>query len=181
MNRTRTIQVRKDLIKMMRESAEYIGRDFTEPDDDWIFVMMGYSPDGARVIGVDPAMFDTEEGKDRLAEALAAFAQENGFVAYGMVISMWYYEIGKETADALDRAGKGWPKASQSPNRKEGLLIIGADRFGEEGISADIIRHEGKPPTLTEWKPMPNDDGPGESHIEGRFVEPMRRALRHQG
>jgi hypothetical protein len=182
MNQQETIAIRSDLVHLLRTGVEDIGSSFTEPDDDWMFVCMGRTEDDGVVIGVDPSAFQTEETKDQLPQLLANLAQRQGFVAYGMVISMWYVVLDKrdspEEFDSLER-DRSWtgPRPSEHPKRKEGVLIVGVDRFGDEAYTADIIRHDDAPPTLGEWRSWGGEpDG-----LQGRFIDPLRRALRHQG
>ena len=164
---------RSDLVRLLRKGSQRVQADFTDPDDDWVFTMFGMNRRGeAEIVAADAAFFSSDETKDNLVAALSQITREREYVALATLVSTWRveYEKGSEGYDDPFRV-----MPSQHPDRREALMIVAVDRYGDEVYMADIVRHDGAPPTLEPWERQP-----GDQHT-GRFIEPLRTALRPQG
>jgi hypothetical protein len=129
---------------------------------------------GMGLAAIDPEFLAKPEHKDLLAEdVLPALLREQNAVAMVLVTSTWYIEQSQEDADE-----HGLLQPSQHPDRREALTLMGLSQTAEALWMADITRHENAPPTLEEWKKLPNS---ATKEITGRFIVPIRQALAHQG
>jgi hypothetical protein len=165
--------MRSRLVRTMREGAEQVGRAFTRPDDDWMFVMLGVSEadEQPHIITADPMYFSTPERKQELTtEVLPRIIRERSIVVIGQVVSTWIAYTGEDFDPNTMRP-------SESPSRKEAVLVMAVDRFGDEFYSAEIVRRAHKPPILEPWQRI----GGESDSVSGMFIDPLRAALRLQG
>ena len=179
------------VMEMGREGVEDVGKEMTDPDDDWHSIMLCQSKSGDGIIvAMDPDFFASPAGKDRLAdEVLPKIIRSQGVVAFALVMSTWFLstdEIARVRGVSLDEAGeevKAYQAAgglpSGHPLRMEMVLVQGMTSQRAVLDQAIIDRHQGAPPTLRPWQRLTvGEDG---FTYTGRFVESLRQALAPQG
>lgn len=163
----------------VQDSVEGLGKDFSEPDDDWVPVGFGLSADGtSTMVGIDPQFFSSDHSKDLLVEKLRALIIAEQILVFAMVVSTWQSRYHIETDER--RPPAGWhPEVSpdvmprDDPNRREAVVVAITDADGTTVSSAEIIRFEDAPPALKDWEQF-DTEGAGST---GRFVEPFRDAI----
>ena len=163
------------LLTIASEGAERVGEGFDDPDDDWAPMAMVSRADGTLLaVGIDPRFMANDGRKDMLAEEmLPAILREQEATAIVLLTSTWYVDQSRR-----DAAEHGFRRPSQDPNRKEAVTLMGLSLTEQALWMADIERHEDAPPTLGEWRKLPDKSV---TEITGRFVIPVRQALAHQG
>lgn len=144
---------------------------FTEPDDDWTPIAFFECADGATAaMPLSPLMGGDIE-KDVLAEVVLPAAIEH-FKAKKLVLVLSVWTVENFTREEIESGN--YTRPSEHPDRKEQLTLMEYSAAGVTRYSmASIIRHEDKPPTLGEWKELPEADT-----YEGRFVEPIVSAFK---
>lgn len=154
-----------------------IGEKFDEPDDDWMPVLIA----GEIVV---PLNFTDETAKDLMAELVMPIAiRESKAKEYAFVSSTWVSTItppeemrDKSTEEQMRYIGEHYPPPSMSDQRKESVVVsFGSCDGTNEMWMAEIKRSEDKPPELSEWEYHGSND------YEGRFVEPLMKAIKENG
>jgi hypothetical protein len=146
------------------EAVEWMGSQFTEPDDDWTGMCLVYAKDGITMI---PLMFRNFEEKQMLWQALPQLVKSLKGKMVAMVASTWTVWLKHPLGDdASEEEIKAWYKeameemsfekgyAENHAERVEKLVVSIIDRERHETYMGEIIRTNDKPPMLTAW------DGP---------------------
>lgn len=158
--------------EFLRSQARTIGKEFTDPDDDWSPIMLVVTTKQAGLIGMD--IPHDEEMKDLLfTELLPRTIKEtmNGKPkAVGLVVSAWKLE-GDEHREWFENRDED-ERIADHPDRQETLFCYLADRERHEMWSAPIYRDDEQAPALGEWKQEPSGD-----EQTGKIVEMMQRIL----
>jgi hypothetical protein len=149
-----------DLVAVMKDGAEEIGRSFTDPNDDWFPVVMIQT--GEAII---PVILEITDDREATGRGLEALLRNTGAEQAVLVSSSWFVIRGP--GDISD----SYPVRDQ-PDRKEVLVMTHVTRDSMEMIMADIHRHESKPPTLGPW----SDPADGLS-VSGIFADAMRLGI----
>lgn len=185
-----------EALETAKHYVEFTCENFDEPDDDWNPVMfcIGRGDTGNTIVAFDPAFMGDPDAKDKLAdEVMPALLKQTQAVAVATVFSTWHIDvrnIAKLDGISEEEARVQWETfhaaggmPSQHPARQEQVLIAGLSAVEEHHHWAPILRHDGKPPTLAPWiDVMADPDGlGGTGSITGRFIDPLRYALRPQG
>ena len=144
---------------------------FTKPDDDWTPVAFMETPDGQVSMPLAPYMGTPADKEILTGLLLPAAITEMKASRIVMVLSVW---VGKaETKEEIE--SEHFVPPSQQPGRLEKVMITEYTREGITRMSSALItRHEDAPPTLGEW----DDDLSNAAQSEGRFVEPIVKALK---
>lgn len=155
----------------IKRIVEGIGDDFTETDDDWMATLIIETDDGQRLaIGLSGDLFDGEFRKDILVMTMKHTLAGMKAMRYALVLSAWGI-LGREggTEEEIRATHQEWRGRFQDhPERIEMVVLQIVDREQEFGMTAEIQRHEDKPPTLGEWKKS--------TGMSGRFPS-LREAL----
>lgn len=138
----------------VRCCVEDIGRDFTEPDDDWIATLIVETEKWERyVFGLAGDLFNSEGKKDVLVASLQQAMLAMDAVRYAFVLSAWAIRGQKngteEEALAIYEEWRG--HFGDHPERIEQLILHIVDCEQEFGWMAEIERYPDKPPTLGKW------------------------------
>lgn len=160
------------------KTAESIGRDFADPEDDWAPVMMTATPRGesfdAYTFGFDGNLLASDQTKDVLVDhMMVPLIQGTGAKLVATVFSTWMLKA-MPIEDLVDGEYVG-PRPSQSPNRIEAVVVTVIAPKRMISRNAEIIRDGVNPPTLSEWEQW--DDGEAGAILTGRFAEPLQNAL----
>jgi hypothetical protein len=158
-------------VEWAKSAVVTVGQSFTEPDDDWMPTALVQNADSIVVAGLDPSFFGSTEAKDNLAdEVLPALLRKYEAQRVALVMSSWMVSGKSEDVDMSVRP-------SENPNRVEVVVVTVIDRDNAGMYVAEILRGK-EPPILGEWDAHLAE---GDGMIDGRFVEPVRRALCPQG
>jgi hypothetical protein len=159
----------EDIGNLLRESVEVIGTQFTEPDDDWIPVMGLVPQDGTNVmLAFQGEWLSSEKNKDALVENVMVPAITGvGAKTLGTVFSAWMAEAPADTPI------EDLPKPSESPNKKEIVIVTAMDSFSVKTWTVEILRSKDSPPKLSSWEEIK-----GTTAFSGRFVDEIQEALR---
>jgi hypothetical protein len=149
--------------KHITDWVEGLGREFTDPRDDWPLVAQIVTPTNDLVV----AEIDVSDGKDVVAyQQLPKMILGTAATMMGLVMSAWR---------APEPPDGSFLPPSMREDRVEIVMVtsMSADRL----ISADaeIHRTDDAPPTLGEWVLHSTEDG---AAMTGRFIEPSQAALR---
>jgi hypothetical protein len=149
-----------DLVAVMKDGAEEIGRSFTDPNDDWFPVVMIQT--GEAII---PVILEITDDREATGRGLEVLLRNTGAEQAVLVSSSWFVIRGPGDI------GDSYPVRDQ-PDRKEVLVMTHVTRDSMEMMMADIHRHESKPPTLGPW----SDPADGLS-VSGIFADAMRLGI----
>jgi len=150
-----------DLVAVMKDGAEEIGRSFTKPTDDWFPVVMIQTGDA-----IIPVILELSDDKEATGKGLETLLRNTGADQAVLVSSSWFILRGPD-----DDISESLPVRDQ-PDRKEVLVMTHVTRDSMEMMTADIYRHESDPPTLGPWsEPM---DG---LSVSGIFADAMRLGI----
>jgi hypothetical protein len=130
-----------------------VGVGFTQPGDDWAPVMFAQDGKGEVTVVGFPVLDD----RDATVAILKAVLRNVGAVRYAIVLSSW-------AVTGEDTLALGPP--SEHPARQEVLTLLLSDPETDDFYIAPILRGEGAPPRLGEWKRW--------SSVEGRFAGLLR-------
>jgi hypothetical protein len=153
---------------------------FTKPDDDWAPMMfLQGTHDGHPVSPIVPlhTFMHNDTQKDFLAEiVLPAVIKEFKADIVILLFSVWMAKEPEGAAGYMVHGQGEFIQPSARPDRIEAITLAeytsaGVTRYA----SAQIIRHEDKPPTLDEWETHAIDSG---ANYTGRFVEPIVAAMK---
>jgi len=161
------------------ESAEDVGRSFTEADDDWVPIMQTATPLGEEFIvytfGFEGAMLANDRNKDLMAEQMMKpLITGTGAKLVALVMSAWTVKFEGEDAWNAYLSGN-IPRPSAHPNRVEivAITVIAPTKIMTR--TAEILRDGTNPPTLGPWEHMESGEG---IIVEGRFSANLQEALR---
>jgi hypothetical protein len=151
-----------DLKNYMMGVITDIGENFTAPDDDWL--MVGAFEDSAGRLNIAPLpneAFATEDSKDRLAGMIKAFIGKAGIVNYVILFNVHgvAYKTKEEMKQALEDRAKDGKRLSTLPGAFEMLMMVVGNAGYETTYQAEITRDGENPPTLGEWKEIPETKG----------------------
>src|SRR4051794_38231242 len=157
----------EQVIALSKDAIEQIGSVFEEPDEDWLPTMVVLTAeDKLGLVGIDPEFLSNQLTKQVLAEQIIpSVLREQHAVAASFISSAWMAQ-----GDAM---GMMKLRPAQHPDRQECVMLTVATAFEARSMTALIIRHEDKPPTLGEWSEFPDP--------EGLFPEALRHGLARQG
>jgi hypothetical protein len=165
-------EFRDTLVRGVEENE----RLFKHPDDDWQPVLMLAQPRGSVAVAqLDTRFFASDEAKNALTfEVLPQLIRQTRAQMIGMVLSTWQRSYGKEESAAVKRGLRAGiiPRPSKDPARIEAVMVTVVSREEEAVLMAEIKRTKDAPPTLEPWDTLP------EATFEGRFIDPLRIALR---
>jgi hypothetical protein len=168
------------VMAVAQNGVEDVGREFEEPDDDWrpLLIIETKTHDGV-LVWFDPRFLGSPEGKDALAyTVIPELIKTHDGIAVAMVTSAWYVSVDKREDFTMPESGS----LADHPGREEAVFVNGMTATRHRFAQATIHRTDDGPPTLGPWK-VHADDGQTNPpfHMEGRMVEPIRRALARQG
>jgi hypothetical protein len=148
----------------MKEGAKQVEMGFTNPDDDWVPVMLVRMGKKCATM-----MVSIGDDKDTVGEAITGYLRSNNADEAVFIASSWMVCVeGEKSHSEIDQL----PSASQHPNRKEALVLTHVTRNSARMFVADIHRHNDAPPTLGKWsKPTSG------LAVRGRFVDAMRLGI----
>lgn len=155
----------REFVDYLQSAARFVGEQFKDPEDDWMPV--GHVQDSKgrpHIIGFDSRWFESDSNKDRLVhEVIVPHLIKAQAIKFGMIISTWAIQTLEHDESGL--------RPSAHPDRREQLLLQAFDQERVETWHAQIYRDGEQPPALSEW------EGP-ELDVSGRFVDPIKEALR---
>lgn len=163
--------------KGVRDNVVKVGREFREPDDDWIAVAHFENEDEVFIEGLVGALFVPESvdggfAKDLLAEFMVWQIRARHVVRFALVMSTWQIRVDKKEDGDGDAVIAEWRgRISEHPDRYEAVCVLVADRHKVEMWMAKIIRFDDRPPQLAPWEVMSG------SSISGRWVDVARSVL----
>lgn len=163
-------------------TAESMGREnFTEPDDDWVPIMFMLGEEDGKPISSMASIghfMDSDHSKDMLATMVIP-AMIRKFQAKTVVLLLNVWTAQEPMGGWFEHRQGEFIQPSQRPDRQEALTLAEYTRQGlTRYAQAKINRYEYKPPDLDEWVDLPlGEDGA----IEGRFVEPIVKAMQSLG
>lgn len=155
-------------LRNVLNQVEYVGKQFTKPDDDWSPVAFLFNQ---KEIYICPVVFSRKD-KDFVMPAVADTIKRVGAVAGALVISQWYTIIQSDspladtTISLLNAMG-----VRNHPDRKEQVSVELFDGINEELWDAEIERYPNKPPTLKPWVKREWDSS------TGRMANVLKRAF----
>ena len=157
----------------MRSQIEQVGKMFTQPDDDWIGILHVESITRDHfIMGIDGEAFANDFTKDQLVAFIHEVITEAQAIHYGLLINTWTV-VARDELEAAEAASY-IGHLEDHPERIETLVVLLADRHGDEMWTATINRTEDAPPTLSAWTKFPGGD---QGAYFGRFAE-LRDCLR---
>jgi hypothetical protein len=181
------------------EAVQQINREFGEtylnvPGGDWNpSIWMNEPGKGVIALVLPPPFIDGDIPKEALAAAMEQLVTKVGCNMAAFSSSSWMVKLEKHEADRAKAAREDLKRQgrqaatygdldsvppSQHPNRVEAVVIYCADEDGRGALSmADITRDEEDRPTLGEWETKYTGPGDDDFQAEGRFVEPLKRAM----
>lgn len=173
----------QDLIEVVKSGAEGNFEDFTEPDEDLTTALFLGTSSGVQIIALPSWMINDNDAKEIVGYLIyPKLARQMEATMFVFVSSTYMVEFRadkedeekwKEEVAVYEEWRKENPGSSLSewPGHLEKVIVYGSD--GEENISwaAKINRHHPHPPTLDEWKEMPD-------MTQSRLVGPIRAAIR---
>lgn len=144
---------------------------FTEPDDDWAPIAFVEDKDGDRMTLPLGEWMGDDRMKDVLTNLILPGAIKHVKAQkVVMILSIWQ----SETSAQLLRDTDEYIPPSECDDRTEHVMVT---EYTREGVTrqafAQIQRHEESPPTLDEWRELPDAAG-----YTGRFIEPIVKALK---
>ena len=148
--------------RTLKNGAEDVGAQFTEPDDDWALVWLICNADGRAAMMLD---------FDKNPRGVAAWAREFSAIAVGSLASSWSVaveDVGRERMKEIQDNGGLTEGVAE---RVEQLTLCVTTATLSELHCARIIRSKGLPPKLDRWEHV--DEGT----VSGLMVEPIRAAL----
>ena len=149
-----------DLVAVMKDGAEEIRKSFTNPNDDWVPVVMIQT--GKAII---PVILEISDDKEATGRGLETLLRNTGADQAVLVSSSWF--VVRDSSGVADCL----PVRDQ-PDRREVLVLTHVTRDSMEMMMAEIERHESSPPTLGSWsEPM---DGLA---VSGIFADAMRLGI----
>jgi hypothetical protein len=137
---------------------------FTKPDDDWdtMFILMAEDRPVVAAFAVDT--------KDQIAVAITKLIREHKGTAVALVTSAWTSQ--KANDEAMESGDGPRTMPADQPDRREVVHLLVAAKDGKvEMQEAEIIRHEGAPPTLDEWRKFGTEDS---GKLAGRFPDAIK-------
>lgn len=143
--------------------AERVAEQFASPHEDWAPILIVSDGRTSETIAIDPALFGSIEAKDQAAQVMAAEIRGHAAAGCALVLSAW----------SVPDTGDYETAPPERGDRVEVLTVMALDRTQQRIWSAPIQRSDDTPPRLGPWQQ--------ERSAEGRFVEPLRRALTLQG
>jgi hypothetical protein len=158
--------------------AQAIGESFTDPGDDWAPVWLVLTPTQGTMITADGETANHPRAKEKATRYVGDFARRVGAVAVGSLMSTWQVALDADEARAreVERQVRAQDGSTEGiPERFEALLLVTYTASTVEAQTALIERHEAAPPTLREFKRMP------EGSWSGRMASPLQQALRRVG
>lgn len=155
--------------RIMKKAVENIGNEFEYSDDDWMPVMGLVPQEGENVmLALDGRWLENDETKHRLVtEVMIPAINGIGAKTLATVFSAWVAQAPKGSKI------EDLPRPSESPDRKEVVVITAMDSFNVKTWMIEILRSEDSPPELAEWTEYDENDG-----VKGSFVEEIQAALR---
>lgn len=148
-----------DLMALLKEGAETIQRTFKDPDDDWVPVLMVRTGDKINV-----CLLEITDDKEVASYTIMQVIRQCEADEAALIASSWF--VRRDKVDSLDK-----PVRLQ-PDRKEALVISHVTKDMTHVVTADINRHDGKPPTLGEWSEQVSG-----LDVDGLFVDAMRLGI----
>jgi hypothetical protein len=150
-----------DLLSVAKEAVGEIQKSFTQPDDDWIPVVMIQSGDA-----ILPVVMQISDDKESTGKSLENLLRNTGAEQAVLISSSWVVSF-----TGSNEVPEFIPVRDQ-PDRKEVLVLTHATRDSIEMVMADIERHKSSAPTLGSWSaPM---DG---LFVQGIFPDAMRLGI----
>lgn len=140
--------------------ARKVGQGFTEPDDDWLPILMHETPQGR--LGIAPIdMSDKDGAALQIAKAIAF----SGATEAALITSAWTVSRGKDAPD-------DGVAPSKDPYRMEALVITYIAPKVTKMATAAIMRDGANPPMLSDFDVIEGDDS-----VAGRFAHAMRAGM----
>lgn len=131
---------------------EQIGRDFTQPDDDWMQVMCLDTDEGVVVVGLPNEFFANGVSKDKLAIVLKQAMKMVKANNYAVLFNAHMKGFNtKEEMDEFHRVRDEQVRIEHLPGARELLLLVYGNAQMEHALSAEITRDGKNPPALGEW------------------------------
>lgn len=159
--------------EMAKSMVETLGPTLS-PDDDWMPTCFLLSGKQMSIAAIDPSYMASEATKDQLTKVvLPGLIQESGADAFAMVLTAWVVAVPATPygqAQINRETGASKLRPSLHPGRTEAVLLTLVTGSESAVLSAEIVRKDGKSPTLKPWSEAP-------SEVSGRFVDPVRRAF----
>lgn len=163
------------VVSGLKEGSEHVCAGMTEPDEDWMPVLLVCRDDGNLIVaGLDSRFMGDEESKEALSMVVipGMIFMHDG-IAAGLLSSAWM--VDHPRAD-IDQSGRAWSeiRPSQDPRRKEVVHISAQAGDNTHWMAtAEIIRSPTTPPMLSEWTDI---TGKGAEQA-GRMPDAIRRGL----
>ena len=157
----------KEIFRCVRE----IGKSFSQPDDDWIPILILDRPNGKRE--VFSVAFGSQADKEKFAFLLPMMFRDIRPTFAAMVISAWSVRIEKDNPNAEREARAAMDTGiSKHKDRYEVVIVTVATKDGgQEEYHAEIGRRDGRPPTLGAFTKIESD------RQEGRFANLLSRGF----
>lgn len=157
----------------MRQSVERVGRGLG-PDDDWMPIAFMVNADQEVAVVATPGWSNDDE-KYQFTAALALQAIAHHAVCMGIVATTWMLTFTPDDPEYA-QAGQGiYVRPSQSPERKEAVVVMTTTRDVSTMSIAMIKRRQRRHPQLSEWDIT--DDRKEGARLEGDMLDPLRGAL----
>jgi len=136
------------LLELTKSRVEQIAKDFTEPDDDFIPVLMVRAHnDQVAIIGLMGDM-NSQSEKDDMAKFMMAACAVLRAKEVSFVSSAWAAKaIPKEEFESGD-----FVMPRDRPDRIEVVNIMHSTSDGDTMSTSEISREDGKPPTIGGWE-----------------------------
>src|SRR5262245_55162118 len=132
-----------EFLTLVKEMPRDVGKTFTDPDDDWMPIMVVRTDDGLGVVGFDSEFLADDDSKDVLAEiVIPGMIEQLGASAVALVMSAWSLKS-PEIPDV---------RPSLHPERQEILVLHVIDAAHESIFHAPILRDGEQPPALGKWE-----------------------------
>jgi hypothetical protein len=149
------------------------GRQFTEPDDDWLMrIVVDFYDEPPQSFQVPPWAMHDHDARSLLGRALAHATRLVKPTKVGLIQSSWMIDYAK-APHAPKVVEPGFVAPSQSPHRFEAVFLFIMDQEVERAAYARIRRRRRRPPVLSHWLPVPRD-----AQATGHLSDPLREALR---
>jgi hypothetical protein len=159
--------------EMAKSMVETLGPTLS-PDDDWKPTCFLLSGKQMSIAAIDPGFMASEATKNQLTKVvLPGLIQESGADAFAMVLTAWVVAVPATPygrAQINRETGATKLKPSLHPGRTEAVLLTLVTASESAMMSAEIVRKDGKAPTLKPWSKAPD-------MLSGRFIDPVRRAF----
>jgi hypothetical protein len=150
------------ITEFLKSGAERCGKEFTDPEDDWIPMYLVVFEKG------DARLITSTLDKHILVNLIAMGVSNAGAVGIGQLNSSWMRMQEDKTPPEGSIAGK--------PGSEEGLMLALYSRTNWWIEWAPIERDGKNPPSLGSWKKM-MERKEGEE-VSGMMFDPLLRALR---